>query len=55
MQKYHGVIDSYLAIDATIDGNALAKAAAAGAAVAPGDFPEIKALAEGKQQEGTKP
>jgi hypothetical protein len=33
MQAFHGVVDEYLSIDATIDGKAIAQAAAAGASL----------------------
>jgi hypothetical protein len=47
MQSFHNVIDEYLGTDATIDGAAIAKAAAAGAQVDPEAVPALKALVNG--------
>jgi hypothetical protein len=44
MQAFHSTIDTYLGTDATIDGKAIAEAAAKGAAVDLSEFPELKAL-----------
>lgn len=52
MQSFHNVIDEYLGTDATIDGAAIAKAAAAGAQVNPEDFPALNALVGGSKEEG---
>ncbi|HEX8703741.1 MAG TPA: hypothetical protein VF815_33195 [Myxococcaceae bacterium] len=51
MQSFHHVIDEYLGTDATIDGAAVAKAAAAGAAVDPEEFPALNELVNGKKEE----
>jgi hypothetical protein len=51
MQSFHHVIDEYLGTDATIDGAAIAKAAAAGAAVDPEDFPALRDLVGGSKKE----
>jgi hypothetical protein len=51
MQSFHHVIDEYLGIDATIDGAAVAKAAAAGAAVDPAGFPALNSLVNGGKEE----
>ncbi|MDY7232764.1 hypothetical protein [Hyalangium rubrum] len=51
MRSFHGVIDEYLGTDATIDGAAIAKAAAAGAAVSPDEFPSLRDLAKGSKEE----
>jgi hypothetical protein len=44
MQAFHGTIDTYLGTDATIDGQAIAAAAASAAAVDLSEFPELKKL-----------
>jgi hypothetical protein len=44
MQAFHSTIDTYLGTDATIDGKAIAEAAANAAAVDLSEFPELKAL-----------
>ncbi len=52
MQSFHHVIDEYLGTDATIDGAAVAKAAAAGAGVDPEMFPVLRGLVNGPKEEG---
>jgi hypothetical protein len=52
MQSFHNVIDEYLGTDATIDGAAIAKAAAAGAEVDPEEFPVLRSLVGGSKEEG---
>jgi len=42
MQAFHSTIDTYLGTDATIDGKAIAEAAAKAAAVDLSEFPELK-------------
>jgi hypothetical protein len=54
MQSFHHVIDEYLGTDATIDGAAIAKAAAAGAAVRPEEFPALNSLVNGGKKEEPK-
>jgi hypothetical protein len=44
MQAFHSTIDNYLGTDATIDGKAIAEAAANAAAVDLSEFPELKTL-----------
>lgn len=46
MQAFHSTIDNYLGTDATIDGKAIAEAAASAAAVDLSEFPELKALVD---------
>ena len=52
MQSFHHVIDEYLGTDATIDGAAVARAAAAGASVDPADLPALQGVLGGKKEEG---
>lgn len=42
MQSFHGVVDEYLSIDATIDGASIAKAAAAGSKLDLSELPELQ-------------
>lgn len=44
MQRFHGVIDTYLGIDATIDGKVVADAAENGASIDLSEFPELKKM-----------
>ncbi len=48
MQAFHGIIDQYLAIDATIDGGKIAEAAKAGASFDPTLFKDAMNLVGGK-------
>lgn len=52
MQSFHHVIDEYLGTDATIDGAAVARAAAAGASVDPADLPALQGVLNGGKEEG---
>ncbi len=47
MQSFHNVVDEYLGTDATIDGAAIGRAAAAGAGVDPEMFPALRELVNG--------
>jgi hypothetical protein len=44
MEKVHGVVDSYLQIDATIDGAKIGEAARAGASVDISKYPELSGI-----------
>lgn len=52
MQSFHGVIDEYLGTDATIDGAAVAKAAAAGFAARAEGLPALNELVNDGKEEG---
>ncbi len=51
MRAFHGVIDEYLGVDATIDGAAVGRAVSEAAGTHPDEFPALQELVKGSKKE----